>query len=428
MRCLLIADAGDGLLDLALRSLDAGHEVRWFCRRYDPHTRPIGKGLVDRVPDWHPSMQWADLVVLEANGFAMREFGTWRARGVPIIGGDDKSAAWELDRNTGMRVFEEAGIAVPPYREFTDYDQAIRYVERRGEPLYSKPCSDTADKSLSAKTGIPEDPTFMLRKWKKKHGRPPCPFLLQDGIDGVEFAVGAWFGPGGFAQGFEENFEHKRLCSGDLGQNTGEMGTVSRIVQRSKLAQKVLVQLEEPLNRIGYVGNVDVNCIVDEGGNPWPLEFTMRLGWPAFNLETDLFDCDPIEFLHALASGETIRGGRQFDEVATGVVLAIPPYPHPPRDYDDILGVPIFGTPAEGWHPCEVQAGAEGADYATAGDYVGIQVGTGDRVSTAAREAYRGLKRISMPSSPFWRNDIGLKLRRQLDQLQAHGFASGMEY
>jgi phosphoribosylamine--glycine ligase len=426
MRLLLICDAADGLIDLALRSQEAGHKVRVFVRKYDPRTRPVGKGLVELVPDWRSSMEWADLVVLEANGFSMLEFGRWRERGVPIIGGDQESAAWELDRNKGMRIFRKAGIPVPPYREFNDYEGAIRYVERRGEPLYSKPCSDTADKSLSAKTGIPEDPTYQLRKWRKKHGRPPCPFLLQDGIDGVEFAVGAWFGPGGFAEGYEENFEHKRFCAGDVGPNTGEMGTVSRIVRRSKLADQLLQPIEEQLNAIGYVGNVDVNCIIDEGGNAWPLEFTMRLGWPAFNLEVALFDCDPVEFLHALACGETIRGARRFNEVAVGVVLAIPPYPHPPRDYEDLVGIPIYGEDA-GFHPCEVQRG-EATALATAGHYVGISVGTGARVSEAARQAYRQLKKISMPASPFWRIDIGLRLRRELDQLQQHGFAASLEY
>lgn len=425
MRLLLIADAGDGLLDLALRAQALGHQVKFFCRKFDANTRPIGRGLVERVPDWHAWIQWADLTVLEANGFSMKEFGAWRDRGCAIIGGDDQSAAWELDRSKGMEVFRKAGIPVPPYREFNDYDQAIRYVERRGEPLYSKPCSDTADKALSAKTGIKEDPTWMLRKWKRKHGRPPCPFLLQDGIEGIEFAVGGWFGPAGFAEGWEENFEHKKLYAGDVGPNTGEQGTVSRIVRRSRLADKVLKPLEDQLARIGYIGNVDVNTIVSEDGSVWPLEHTMRLGWPAFNIETDLFDCDPVEFLYALARGEDTRGTRRMNEVAVGVVLSIPPYPNGPRDYQETLEVPIYGCPPD-WHPCEVQAGE--ATMCSAGTYLGISVGTGPTVRQAARGAYKTLRSLSLPSSPSYRIDIGARLRKDLDALQSHGFAIGMEY
>jgi phosphoribosylamine---glycine ligase len=433
MRLLLIADAGDGLLDLALRAQALGHQVRFFCRKYDPRTRPVGKGLVERVPDWRSHMLWSDIVILETNGCYMSEMPIWQQRGCRIIGGNAESAAWELDRSKGMEVFRRAGIATPPYREFSDYDQAIRHVEKAGVPMYSKPCSDTADKSLSAKTGIAEDPTWQLRKWKRKHGRPPCPFLLQDAIeDGVEFAVGAWYGPGGFSDdGWEENWEGKRLFAGDVGPNTGEMHTVMRYVRRSKLADKLLRPLEEQLERIGYVGNVDVNAIIDQDGTPWPLEFTMRLGWPAFNLEASLFACDPVEFLMALAEGESTRGAHRMDEVCVGVVVALPPYPYPPRDYEELMNVPIFGDIGEAFHPCEVQAatrdGAD-ADFATAGYYVGVVTGCAENVRGAAREAYRNIDQLSIPGSPLWRIDAGERLRKQLPRLQEHGFATGMSY
>jgi phosphoribosylamine--glycine ligase len=431
MRLLLICDAGDGLLDLALRAQETGHIVRVFVRKFDPRTRPVGKGLVELVPDWRPHMDWADLVVLEGNGFSMIEFGRWRQRGVPIIGGDQESASWELDREVGMKVLQRAGVPVPPWRLFTDYDSAIRYVERRGEPLYSKPSSDTADKSLSAKTGIPEDPTWQLRRWKKKHGRPPCSFLLQDPIEnGIEFGCAAWFGPAGFVDGIEQNWEGKKLFAGDLGQNTGEMYSVLRYVRRCKLFEKVLLPCEEQLAASGYVGSASVNCMIDEEGNPWPLEWTQRLGWPAFNLETDLFNCDPVEFLHALAYGETFRGAHRMNEVALGLVLAIPPYPHAPRDYEaEILDIPIYGQDVY-FHPCEVQRAEPeaGTEFATAGHYVGVVIGTGNTVREAARSAYRSIGKISMPCSPFWRVDAGIRLRKQLPQLNEHGYCLGLEY
>jgi phosphoribosylamine--glycine ligase len=291
------------------------------------------------------------------------------------------------------------------------------------------PCSDTADKSLSAKTGVAESPAWMLHKWKKKHGRPSSPFLLQEAIEGVEFAVGGWFGPAGFSDdGYEENHEHKKLFAGDLGPNCGEAGTVMRYVRRSKLADKMLTPLEEPLDRLGYVGNIDVNCIIDSSGHPWPLEFTVRCGYPAFNIELSMMQCDPCEFLMALACGESTKGAHRMNEPAVGVVMALPPYPNPPKDYDEIVGVPLYGELGEGWHSCEMQAGKDGAEQASAGGYLGVATGTGDTVRQAARRAYRVLDHLSMPASPFWRDDIGERLKDDIPKLQAHGFAVGMEY
>ena len=41
---------------------------------------------------------------------------------------------------------------------------------------------------------------------------------------------------------------------------------------------------------------------------------------------------------------------------------------------------------------------------------------------------YRVLDKIKMPNGPFWRIDIGQRLQKELPQLQAKGFAVGIEY
>jgi phosphoribosylamine---glycine ligase len=429
MRVLIVDKNGDGMLDTVLRAQQCGHQIKWFIRTFDKAKRPVGQGLAERVPEWRSHMQWADLVIVADNSLYMSEFDAWRARGCNILGGNNRSAEWEIDRNVGMQVLKRAGIPVAPYREFNDYDSAIRYVEREGEVFYSKPCKAVDDKSLSAKTGVEEDPAYTLRRWKTKYRRPPCPFILQSQLKGIEYAVGVWFGPAGFADGWEENWETKRMFPGDLGENTGEMGTTLRYVKRSKLADKVLKPLEDQLDRIGFIGNCDVNCIVDEEGTAWPLEFTMRFGLPSWMIETALFDCDPIEFLYAVAAGESTVGAHRMNEIAVGVVIAIPPYPHAVPDYDKIIGVPLYGTEKamEHFHPAELQAG-ETTDFMSAGDYLGVATGVGETVREAARGAYRVLDKLSVPASPFWRVDISQRLRKDLPRLQEHGFASGMEY
>jgi hypothetical protein len=50
---------------------------------------------------------------------------------------------------------------------------------------------------------------------------------LQEKKQGAEFAVGGWYGPGGWCGCWYENLENKKLMVGDLGPNTGEMGCYS---------------------------------------------------------------------------------------------------------------------------------------------------------------------------------------------------------
>jgi len=428
VRVLLIADAGDGFLDIALRATALDHQVKTFIRRYDRYKRPIGRGLVDRVDDWRPWIRWCELCLLEGNSVYMYELDRWRKEGVPIIGGGSESAAWESDRAHGMTVFKKAGIPIPEYRTFTDYDAAISFVKRRDQPFASKPSGNCDDKSLSYVAKTPEELVYMLGRWKRAGKRAGLEFILQEKVSGVEFAVGGWFGPGGWATGYEENFEHKKLMPGDLGPNTGELGTVMRLVRRSRLADRVLRPLEDHLDKIGYIGNIDVNCIIDEEGNAWPLEFTTRFGWPAFNIETSLYTGDFIEFLATLRTGERTTNFRALDRVAVGVVMAIPDFPYSHATRKEVVGLPIWGpTDDEAWHPCEVMEGQE-TPTATAGDYIGVATGTGSTIREAARGAYRLLDELHVPASPFWRHDIGVRCRRDLPRLQEHGYATGMEY
>jgi phosphoribosylamine--glycine ligase len=427
MKILLIEDTADGLLDLAMIAKRQGHSERYYCRAYNPVKAPVGRGLVERVPDWRSSMRWCDLCVVGGNGKWMVELDRWRAEGVPIIGGCAEAAAWELDRLAGMAAFKRAGIPVPPFRQCATLKDAMEYVEKRGEGCAVKPCGDIGDKSTSVVGKNPDTILWRLGRWQKEGKSFPGGLMVQDRIDGVEFAVGAWIGPDGFAPGWEENFEEKRLFAGSVGPATGEQGTTLRLVRSSKLAENVLKPLEDRLVGMGYVGNVDVNSIVDEDGTPWPLEWTMRLGWPAFMIECALH-ADPVEWLAGLAHGKP-PNTRKMNEVAVGVVMSLPPYPHGHERTEEVVGVPIWGiTPAIEDRVHFAQAMADRGQLATAGSYVTICTGTGETVQQARAAAYRVVDRVEMPITPQYRIDIGQRLSRQLEKLQAHGFARGMSY
>jgi phosphoribosylamine--glycine ligase len=201
-----------------------------------------------------------------------------------------------------------------------------------------------------------------------------------------------------------------------------------RLVKESKLAKQVLAPFEDRLVSMGYVGNVDVNCIVDEDGTPWPLEFTMRLGWPAFNIEPALHSGDIVEFLAGLCEGKP-PNMRRMNEVAVGVVISLPPYPHSHAKTEEVVGVPIWGmVPSIEDRVHLVAAQMEKGELATAGDYVCVCTGTGDTVQAARNAVYRTAQRLQFPIKPQMRIDIGQRLARDIPRLQEHGFAKGLEY
>jgi len=439
---LLVLDDDRPEMDFVWRAQEAGHDVRWYVRPTDRNKR-VGEGMVKRVADWREWTRWADLIVLTSNTNYLRETDAFRRNNPKtlVVGATKEAAEWELNRTLGMKVFQQHDIEVPAYREFNDYDSAIAYVKREGRAFVSKPCGDEPDKSLSYVAKSPADLVFMLERWKKNQ-RHKGAFILQEKVEGCEMAVGGWFGPGGFSEGWCENWEFKKLYAGDLGVSTGEQGTILRYVKKSKLADKVLKPLAAALEKTGYCGYVDVNCIIDEKGVPWPLEFTMRFGYPTLNIQRCLHQGDLIEWLACLSEGRDARPqDLLLNRIACGVVLSIPDYPYSHATAKDVTGIPIYGlTPSllEKVSPLEVMMGEAPQDTAgrvvtapclvTAGDYVLVATGLGDGVRSARRAAYAALERIKIPNSPSWRIDIGQRLSRQLPQIQKHGYATSLLY
>jgi phosphoribosylamine---glycine ligase len=434
---ILVIDPLAASLDWTMRCQADGHIVKW-CVTPAEHTKYIGKGIVERVSNPHDWARWADLIFYTDNTRYTHMVNEWRKQGIAVVGPSSEAAEWELDRNKGMTIFKKCGVKTIGSKCFSDYDTAIAHVKRTMQRYVSKPSGD-ADKALSYCAKTPEDMVYMLERWKKM-GRKKAPFILQEFVPGIEMAVGGWFSPGGFNQGFCENWEFKKLMNNDLGVATGEQGTVLRYVKRSKLAEKVLRPCEEELEKLGYVGFVDVNCIIADDGTPYPLEFTMRPGWPTFNIQQALHIGDHAEWLVELAQGRDARNW-EMNQIALGVVMSIPDYPYSHLTRKEVTGVPVYGmtlSPMPSLHPCEMMMSVAPHQEAgriidrpclvTAGDYILVSSGVGETVSQAKSKAYQSLNALKTPNSPMWRTDIGNRLKKQLPMLQSMGYATGMEF
>lgn len=432
---ILLIDAGQAFLDFALRCLKFGHRVRWYVAPKKGGVRSsVGDGLGIKVDEWEPHVHWADIVILSDNTRYMDDLARLKRRGFPILCGDAEAKDWELDREIGMQVMKRSGLKTIPYQTFHNYDKAEAYVTKTMKRYVSKPSGD-ADKALSYCSKSAQDLISMLRRWKRL-GKGGGEFVLQEFVPGIEMAVGGWFGPNGFLPYFLENFEHKKLMNDDLGVNTGEMGTAIKYTTDSKLALE-LIKCSEELHRINYCGFVDLSFIIDENGDARPLEFTMRFGWPLFLIQQELHGDDPAGFLHALLKGDPVEFD-PGDDIALGVVNVMPDFPYSHLTGKEMEGYPIYNLDPDNkyWphlHPAELMFGEapveENGDivdkviFVSAGDYLVIACGTGANVRDAKRRAYEACESIEIPNSVGYRTDIGDRLKTQLPDLQAMGFA-----
>lgn len=435
MKVLILDIEGEATaLDMALRMLKANHSVQYWQPPHQNGERlPYGKGLVQRPLEWEPLVGDVDLIVVNGNSRYHAKLGELVGAGYPVFGFNLRGAELELDRAMGQALFEKVGIPTLPYTVVKSAGEGIQHIIDSGKGVVLKPWGGEADKAMTFVAKRPEDGIFVLQKWERE-GLFKGQLMLQELAEGIEVGIAGWFGPHGWSRMKEESFEHKKLMVGDLGPNTGEMGTVIRHVSHSKLFDKVLEPLTEYLHSIRYIGDVAVNCIIDDEGTPWPLEFTCRFGHPDLAIRHEVMQCDPAEWMLDIIQGKD--GFRVSSRVAVGVVLAHGDFP---------FGHDVLGKWAD--YPISTEGGNEhihwqmvmqgttptpdgGRDQAlvTAGNYVAVVSGSGMSVTRAAEAAYDIIEGVHFPSDIMYRLDIGQRLKKQLPKLQKLGYALGMEY
>lgn len=446
-RRLLLIDTWSNFLDFGMRAQEWGWDVVWWDRkRKDGTVRTAGVGIVPRLIDYDQLrtkyLDWADLIVLADNTNYLDVLEPYRERGFPIFGPSPAAAELELDRSLGQAAMKKAGLNIIPGAEFHDYDAAARFVQKNPEYLVSKPSGD-ADKALSYVAPDAASLLYMFERWKRnekcsadalEHG-----FILQEKKVGCEIAVGGWFGPDGWSRYFYENFEEKKLMNGGLGPNTGEMGTVSMYVKKSKLADIALKPMSKQLAALDYVGFCDLSGMIDAKGEFWPFEFTMRPGWPTLHNQMATHEGDPAQWmLDKLGGRDTLEVKENV--ACVSVVLAIPDFPYSKMTNKEVSDIPVHLHDADpkSVHLSEVKKGEAWVQvkdkpvkmpcYVTSGDYVAVVTGTGETISGARRSAYTTVKKISLPADPFYRTDIGVRLREALPEIQKHGYARNFRF
>jgi hypothetical protein len=108
------------------------------------------------------------------------------------------------------------------------------------------------------------------------------------------------------------------------------MGTSMFWTGPTKLFDETLGKLEGWLAAEGYVGSIDLNCIVNDTG-VYPLEFTPRFEYPTITLQEEAFESGTEQFFYDLAHGNDPE--LQVDQgYQIGVRVVLPPFPSPPPE------------------------------------------------------------------------------------------------
>jgi phosphoribosylamine--glycine ligase len=425
--------------DMYLRLARAGHDVRVYAS--DPDSQDVLAGMLAFTPDWRRELPWIreagdeGIVLFETVGDGAVQDGL-RHEGYRVVGNSGLGDLLETDRSHGQRVLRELGgpaLRFAAMHEFGSFDDAIDFV--RAEPgryVYKMNGSGfAATRNYVGEMNDGLDIIALLEVQRDRWAYAEAPsFVLMEHVCGVEVGVGAYFDGRRFLSPVCLDWEHKRFFPGDLGELTGEMGTLVTYEGGERLFRETLAPMAARLAESGYVGYINVNTIVNDGG-VWPLEFTSRFGYPGYAILSALHVDGWDTLLHGLATGQS-HGFRVRPGYAVGVVLTVPPFPYADGYARLSKGAPITIRPEltaeerDQLHFAEV-AWCDGR-LVTSGSvgYVMVATGWGASAEAARRMAYRVAGGVVIPNVRY-RRDIGQRfVERDRAELERLGWLGGI--
>jgi phosphoribosylamine--glycine ligase len=347
----------------------------------------------------------------------------FRRVGLRIFGPTQAAAQLESSKDFAKAFMARHGIPTAAYESFTDAAEAHAYVDHRGAPIVVKADGLAAGKgvvvAMSAGDAHAAIDAMMLAGRKPvphQHGAhpvrdaPPARVVIEEYLTGEEasFIVMA---DGSHVLPLASSQDHKRLCDGDTGPNTGGMGAYSPApvvtpAVHARIMREIIVPAVDGMaaDGIPYSGFLYAGVMIDNEGNPRTLEFNCRLGDPEtqpmmMRLKTDL-----VELVEHAVEGTLDRIAADWDRrAALGVVLAAAGYPDAPRKGDAISGLDVARDDCKIFHAATVQ---EGERIVTAGGRVLCVTALGETLRQAQRTAYAAVGGINFDGMQY-RSDIG---------------------
>ncbi len=344
-------------------------------------------------------------------------FGAWqdqlRRDGFHVIGGSAYGDRLENDRSYAQEVLAELGFPKGHVWAFDSANDALSFIAARPERYVLKysGAGHTSRDTYVGQAPDGRDVSAMLRASLDDADNAERRFILMEFIDGVEMGVGAYFNGERFITPACLDWEHKRFFPGDLGELTGEMGTVVTYDRTERFFRLTLAKMESRLRENGYVGYINLNTIVNARGI-WPLEFSCRFGYPGYAILAPMQATPWGELFEAMVS----RGRPSFATrpgFCVGLVLTTPPFPYTRKQVAEPVGLPVLfeGVP----DAAHYQFGEVGLDrtgqLVTSGLYgwTMIVTGSGETIAEAQRQACDYAGRLLIPNVRY-RRDIGDRL------------------
>ena len=341
------------------------------------------------------------------------------AVGIPCFGPNKAAAILEGSKVFSKDLMKKYNIPTAEYNVFNDMEEALKYLETAPIPTVVKAdglalgkgvtVAMTREEAVAAVKECMEDKVF---------GESGSHIVIEEFLTGPEVSVLS-FTDGNVVIPMVSSMDHKRVGDGDVGPNTGGMGTVAPNPYYTEAVAKecmetIFLPTMKAMNAEGrtFKGCLYFGLMLTEKG-PKVIEYNCRFGDPETQVVLPLLESDLLTVMEATAQGKLAETEVKFaHKHACCVVLASNGYP---KVYQS--GYPIT-IPAD--LDAEVYvAGAklDGDVLKTSGGRVLGVTAIGDTLEEAIEKAYAQAANVTFENA-YCRRDIGARALRAKEEVK----------
>lgn len=336
--------------------------------------------------------------------------------GVPVFGPSKAAAQIEGSKVFAKGLMRKYGIPTAACEVFDDFEAALAYVDAAPLPIVVKADGLALGKGVTVAQAREEARSAVRAAMcERVFGESGARLVIEEYLEGPEVSVLS-FTDGHTLVPMVSSMDHKRALDGDLGPNTGGMGTVAPNPWytpeiAAECMERIFLPTMRAMNAEGrtFRGCLYFGLMLTKDG-PKVIEYNCRFGDPETQVVLPLLDTDLLEIMEATAAGRLAEVDIRWKPGrACCVILASGGYP---KAYKK--GLPISGLEENGQlpgEPAEVfHAGTKlesGRYYTNGGRVLGITA-TASSLEEAVSRAYAAADRISFEGL-HRRGDIGAR-------------------
>ena len=335
-------------------------------------------------------------------------------KAVRIIGPDKRGAQLEGSKAYAKDFMEKYGIPTAKCLKVSkeNLEEGCKFLESVKAPYVLKADGLAAGKGVLILNDLQEAKDELDKMLEGKFGAASATVVIEEFLKGIEVSVFV-LTDGEHYVLLPEAKDYKRIGDGDTGLNTGGMGAVSPVpFCTTEFLNRVEERIVKPTLKglkaegIDYKGFIFLG-LMNDGGNPYVIEYNVRMGDPETEAVMTRIDGDLADLLFACADGRLNEVHyAQNDKTAVTVMMVSGGYPEAYEKGKVMTGLDALKDVVAFHAGTTFNAQKE---VVTSGGRVIAVTAHGSSIEEARTKAYREVEKIHFEGANY-RHDIGLDL------------------